>query len=252
MSAPTTDPIAQFEHIAYARTYEPALAALEALLKHLDLTMNGQYDGLFDSDERALVQATRLSGAICAMLADPVLKLTPEWYFRLIPFKRQLQALFELSGYQGSALPLRYMSDGVAQVASPLEEQSQLLKMLLVMGLSDCSESMFDVIKRLDSSVTAPLLLSLVTSKVVLEPSAWRARETILGSGGLFESAPLQEQHLGLLTAAWMQCSYAFRADRHDFKKALNDWLSTYLKRAGVAKNIKAVPRLRKERPRLV
>ncbi|MEM7675902.1 MAG: hypothetical protein AAF449_07855, partial [Myxococcota bacterium] len=182
---------------------------------------------------------------------DPNFKLSLQWYFRLIPFKRQIQAIFDVSGYRGSSLPLRYMSDGVARVASPLEEQSQLLKMLLVMGLSDLSSNMFEVIQRLDPAVTAPLLLSLVTSKVVLDSSAWNAREAILGAVQVFGKAPLQDQHLGLVTAAWMQCSYAKRADRHRFKRALNAWLSAHLRQAGITSTT-SIPRDRKERPRLV
>ena len=198
------------------------------------------------------MQGTRVAAALSAVLTDPALQITPDWYFRLIPFKRQLQAIFDISGYRGSAMPLRYMSDGVANVRTPEQEQSQLLKMLLVMGLSDCSEQMLGVVERIDPSVTAPLILGLVASKVAFSPHAWHARETLFGMGGRLLDAELNPSHLPLMTSAWMQCSYALRADRHEFKRALNRWLSKTYEAAGLRIPPLKQANKKKRRPRVV
>ena len=251
---PTTgiDPIVQLEQAAYTKDHLRTLPTLEAVLRHLDARMNEPRDGLFDDDETATAQATRVAAAMTTLLTDPGLKLTPEWYFRLIPFKRQLQALYDVSGFRASAFPLRYMSDGVARVSSPAEEQSQLLKMLLVMGLTDCSDGMLKVVERLDPTVTAPLILSLVASKVVMDPSAWSARETLLGMGSVFDKARLVPQHLPLVASAWMQCSYAIRADRHGFKSDINRWLLRSFEEAGLDLPPVNMSPPKKDRPRLV
>ena len=251
MNAPL-DPIVHLEHAAFARQHDRALATLEALLSHLDVKATEPGDGLFDEDARVTVQATRVAAAISAMLTDPALQMTPEWYMRLIPFKRQLQAIFDVSGYEGSAMPLRYMSDGVAHVSTPQQEQSQLLKMLIIMGLSDCSEQMLDVVKRIDPTATAPLILGLVASKIAFSPDAWRARETLFGMGERLLDAQLSPNHLPLLTSAWMQCSYAFRPDRHEFKSALNRWLRQGYEGAGLKVPPLKRAKKKKRRPRVV
>ncbi len=248
----SADPIIELEKAALSRQHSRALAALEALLCRLESSTNQARDGVFDDDARAGMQATRVATATTALLTDPQLVLTPEIYHRLIPFKRQFQAIFEVSGYRGSTLPLRYMSDGVASVRSAQQEQSQLLKMLLVMGLADCSESMLEVVRRLDPSITAPLILSLVASKVALNPTAWKAREKLLGLGPTLESAQLYEHHHPLLAAAWVQCSYAVRPDRHAFKKALNRWMLRNLARSGLDVSPGPPSRGLKVKPRLV
>ena len=251
MTAPP-DLIVQLEHAAFARDPDRSFPTLEALLQHLDGAMHDPKDGLFDDDSRATMQATRVAASICAMLSDPSLLLTADWYFRLVPFKRQLQAVFEVSGYESSAMPLRYMSDGVARVTTSEQEQSQLLKMLLVMGLRDCSPSMLETVRQLDPTVTAPLILGLVASKVALLPDAWEAREALLGLGDGLSGAQLSPRHLPLLAAAWMHCSYGIREDRHEFKAALNRWMARSLAEAGLGSNTDLATPALKERPRLV
>ena len=212
--------------MAFARDHERALATLELILRHLANPASGDGDGLFDDPQTAGLRATRIAGAVNALLTDPQFNLPVEWFFKLIPFKRQIQAIFTISGYRGTALPLRYMSDGVAGNRTAVEEQSQLLKMLLVMGLEDCSEGMLSVIRQLDPTAAAPLILSLVASSVVARPEAWRAREALIGMGDLLMAAQFNGPHLRLFADAWRLCCDSAHPDRREFKGALNRWRS--------------------------
>jgi hypothetical protein len=96
--------------------------------------------------------------------------------------------------------------------------------------------------------------MSLISQKPILTEAGHKRREALVSLAGRLKPVhlPLSVDHLVLLSAAWMLCSYAGARDKHGIKPVLNKVLRDWGGGIGISDATMPAPRPRLDRPTLL
>ncbi len=198
------------------------------------------------------VLATRLAAAMARILTDPAIAFNDSVALRLAAIGRVLDHIHAMSGFGSSDHILRMLGAGDTDGLRRLFQQDRhaFAKAWLLFSMD--SALPIDVPALLEAPAPLALLVAmgLVSQKPILTEAGHRRREELVSLAGRLKPVPLplSVDHLVLLSAAWMLCSYAGARDKHAIKPVLNRVLRLWGESIGLSDA--ALPPIRALKPR--
>ena len=202
------------------------------------------------------VLATRLAAAMARILTDPAVAFNDSVALRLAAIGRVLDHVLAISGFGSSDHILRMLGAGDTDGLRRLFQQDRQAFAKAWLLFSVDSALPIDVRALLEAPAPLALLVAmgLVSQKPILTEAGQRRREELVSLAGRLRPVPLplSVDHLVLLSAAWMLCSYAGARDKHGIKPVLNRVLRQWAESIGLSDA--ALPQIRalKTRPTLL
>jgi hypothetical protein len=202
------------------------------------------------------VLATRLAAAIARILADPAFAFNDSVALRLAAYGRVLDHVLAISGFGSSDHILRMLGAGDTDGLRRLFQQDRQAFAKAWLLFSVDSALPIDVRALLEAPAPLALLVAmgLVSQKPILTEAGHRRREELVSLAGRLRPMPLplSVDHLVLLSAAWMLCSYAGARDKHGIKPVLNRVLRQWAEGIGLSDATLPPIRALKTRPTLL
>ena len=202
------------------------------------------------------VLATRLAAAVARILADPAFAFNDSIALRLAAYGRVLDHVLAISGFGSSDHILRMLGAGDTDGLRRLLQQDRQAFAKAWLLFSVDSALPIDVRALLEAPAPLALLVAmgLVSQKPILTEAGHRRREELVSLAGRLRPVPLplSVDHLVLLSAAWMLCSYAGARDKHAIKPVLNRVLRLWGESIGLSDAALPPIRALKTRPTLL
>ena len=202
------------------------------------------------------VLATRLAAAMARILTDPAIAFNDSVALRLAAIGRVLDHVLAISGFGSSDHILRMLGAGDNDGLRRLFQQDRQAFAKAWLLFSVDSSLPIDVRALLEAPAPLALLVAmgLVSQKPILTEAGHRRREELVSLAGRLRPVPLplSVDHLVLLSAAWMLCSYAGARDKHAIKPVLNRVLRQWAEGIGVRDAALPPIRALKTRPTLL
>ena len=175
---------------------------------------------------------------------------------RLAAIGRVSDHLHAISGFGNSDHILRVLgatdSEGLRRLAR--EDRRALAKAWLLFSVD--SALPIDVRALLNAPAPLALMVAmcLISQKPILTAVGHQRREALVSLAGRLKplALPLTVDHLVLLSAAWMLCSYAGARDKHGIKPVLNRVLRQWGESIGLSDTAPPAIRALKTRPTLL
>ena len=206
--------------------------------------------------EMLLVTVRRLAAAIARILADPAFAFNDSVALRLAAYGRVLDHVLAISGFGSSDHILRMLGAGDTDGLRRLFQQDRQAFAKAWLLFSVDSALPIDVRALLEAPAPLALLVAmgLVSQKPILTEAGHRRREELVSLAGRLRPVPLplSVDHLVLLSAAWMLCSYAGARDKHAIKPVLNRVLRLWGESIGLSDAALPPIRALKTRPTLL
>jgi hypothetical protein len=209
-----------------------------------------------EAPQQTEVLATRLAAAVARILADPAFAFNDSVALRLAAYGRVLDHVLAISGFGSSDHILRMLGAGDTDGLRRLFQQDRHAFAKAWLLFSVDSALPIDVRALLEAPAPLALLVAmgLVSQKPILTEAGHRRREELVSLAGRLRpvSLPLSVDHLVLLSAAWMLCSYAGARDKHAIKPVLNRVLRQWAESIGLSDAALPPIRALKTRPTLL
>ncbi|HWI85573.1 MAG TPA: hypothetical protein VNT42_04515 [Sphingomonas sp.] len=194
------------------------------------------------------VMIRRLVSATGAVMADPTTIITPAEMDRLIVLAPELARMFEIAGTGGTDFIFR------ALAGSDLFSSAILAARLPLLNLDTQIAWPPEFLAGLPPHVCQQALAQLVASKPIMSPRAQTRLDRLLEFApdmppGDFPRTP---DHLVLISAAWMLCSYSGTPGKHGIKHLFNRTLRAMAEGWGFSDAALPAVRPRKDRPRIL
>ena len=202
------------------------------------------------------VLATRCAAAMARIMTDPATRFDDSAMLRLAAIARVSDHIHALSGFGNADHVLRMLGAGDTDGLGHLFEQDRraFAKAWLLFSLD--SRLPIDVRALLAAPAPIALLaaMGLISQKPILTEDGHARREALVSLAGRLKpvALPLTVDHLVLLSAAWMLCSYAGARDKHGIKPVLNRVLRQWGESIGLSDATPPAIRALKTRPTLL
>jgi hypothetical protein len=202
------------------------------------------------------VLATRCAAAMARIMTDPATRFDDSAMLRLAAIARVSDHIHALSGFGNADHILRMLGAGDTNGLGRLFEQDRraFAKAWLLFSLD--SRLPIDVRALLAAPAPIALLaaMGLISQKPILTEDGHARREALVSLAGRLKpvALPLTVDHLVLLSAAWMLCSYAGARDKHGIKPVLNRVLRQWGESIGLNDATPPAIRALKTRPTLL
>ena len=215
--------LSQFEWLVHRRQHEAAGRLLLLGLRRLD-ERHGALPAGLSEDARAHFLA-RWAAAIGALFADPDFQVSRDGFEQFLTLQRWLAAIF-------GATPFGHADHVIAALAGATPARGgglalgpgDLLK-YCVLCLPDSELDVpLDALWAHDARAAAGLCIAQLAARQMVTPSACARRETMLRwlPRRLAQLPDLRGLPTAVLHDAYMHCSYALAADKHDIKREIN------------------------------
>lgn len=202
------------------------------------------------------VLATRCAAAMARIMTDPATRFDDSAMLRLAAIARVSDHIHAISGFGNADHVLRMLGAGDTNGLGRLFEQDRraFAKAWLLFSLD--SRLPIDVRALLAAPAPIALLaaMGLISQKPILTEDGHARREALVSLAGRLKpvALPLTVDHLVLLSAAWMLCSYAGARDKHGIKPVLNRVLRQWGESIGLSDATPPAIRALKTRPTLL
>jgi len=222
----------RFEYHAYRRQHEQAARELLALLAMLDMNF-GQLSpefsakptmtGLRDSEIDAHL-LSRIAAATMCLFADPDFQLSPAGFNQLLSWHRWLSTLFAASPLRNADAVLRTLNVRGPESEALEVASSDLTKLCLLYNGDSHVPLDLDALWAVHPQLAAGLCITLLAPRFCGSIESHAKREIILPwlAARLEKLDSLDVLPTAILHDAYMHCSYADRADKHDIKRGIN------------------------------
>jgi len=202
------------------------------------------------------VLATRLAAAMGRILTNPAIRFDDSALLRFAAIGRVADHIHAISGFGSSDHILRVLgasdTDGLRRLLQ--EDRRGFAKAWLAFSID--SSLPIDVTALLEAPAPLALLtaMGLISQKPILTEAGHARREALVSAAGRLAPVPLplSVDHLVLLSAAWMLCSYAGARDKHGIKPVLNRVLRHWAQGIGLSDATLPATRALKARPTLL
>ncbi|WP_457445570.1 hypothetical protein [Roseateles sp. P5_E4] len=216
----------KLERAVFQRQTREGVALLLNLLTYISQTRNpfGILAPTCTPEQRRAAY-TRIAAMISALLCSPDFQIDLGQIEFLAGRKPALEAIFELSGYEGPFHLLRY--HGIRNANGSLTlKPNQVFVLSLFYSLDDMPAELMSGVLKLPPDQLLPLMLGWFTAPFVHNAQGETNRGLLIENAALIENAVPTQGIIQALTSAWMHCSYADHPHKHNLKKSLNAvWL---------------------------
>jgi hypothetical protein len=243
--------------VAAVTTYEKAILLAEtslwfdATITAIDSVMQASVP--LGMGERGVADAarehwyTRLAAALTTFISHPATGISLEQLNKLSTRKQSIAYIFNASGH-------RSMKHLVSIIGAEHEGQIKLdLKkapmLLAVTGLDDIPPELIDIALAEPPELLLILMLGWLNQRAVLTRQGLDNRSKLLHSGRLIEDVEIGDQDIGNIVNAWMYCTYADCAHKHQIKRSFNKLL---LARMGELPSSLSIAEVNRPKPKVV
>ena len=236
-----------FERAAYSRAPD-RVACMTDALRNLALGTLVADEARPEPQVPQDVILRRLAAAITTVMADPTVVLGEDELDRLLVLSTELARLFQIMGFGGTDFILRALAGGNGIPGSVLAGRLPLLS--LETEIDWPPEFLASLPPRLGQQTLA----HLVGSKPVMSARGQARLDRLLEYAPNMPPAelPLSPDHLVLISAAWMICSYSGTPGKHGIKRLFNHTLRDMAYRWGFTDLMLPAERPRKDRPTIL
>ncbi|NBQ76056.1 MAG: hypothetical protein EBU14_11980, partial [Acetobacteraceae bacterium] len=209
-----------------------------------------------EPDQDIEILATRLTATMARIMTNPAIRFDGDAALRFAAIARVSDNLHAVSGFGCSDHILRMLGAGDTEGLLRLgrEDREAFTKAWLLFSVD--SGLPIDVAALLNTPPPLALLaaMSLISQKPILTEAGHKRREALVSLAARLKPVhlPLSVDHLVLLSAAWMLCSYAGARDKHGIKPVLNKVLRDWGGGIGISDATMPAPRPRLDRPTLL
>lgn len=174
------------------------------------------------SPEERRAAYTRIAAMISALICSPDFQIDLAQIDFLCGRKPMLEAIFELSGYEGPFHLLQY--NGVRNPdGSVLLRANQVFVLSLFYSLDLLPPELMQGVLKLPPDQLLPLMVGWFTAPFVHHPRGEENRGILIEHCSRIEGANPTQGIVQAMTSAWMHCSYADHPRKHDIKRSLNE-----------------------------
>ena len=242
--------------IAAARNPAEALDLLLATMRRLAAGTSLEELATPEPPQPIELLATRLAAALARIMTDPTIRFDDSALLRFAAIGRVADHIHAISGFGSSDHLLRILgagdTDGLRRLFQ--EDRHGFAKAWLAFSID--SSLPIDVNALLEAPAPLALLtaMGLISQKPILTEAGHARREALVSAAGRLAPVPLplSLDHLVLLSAAWMLCSYAEARDKHGIKPVLNRVLRHWGQGIGLSDAALPATRVLKARPTLL
>jgi hypothetical protein len=252
-STPTptaADLIDQLERAVFQRQTQQGLQLLLQLLQVISQARNPF--GILpphSTPEQRRASYTRIAAMISALLCSPDFSIDLGQIDFLSGRKPVLEAIFELSGYEGPFHLLTYHGNRNADGSVNLK-LNQVFVLSLFYSLDSLPDELMAGVLQLPPEHLLPLVVGWFSAPFVHHAQGEKNRSLLIEHCSRIESAKPTQGIIQAMCAAWMHCSYADHPHKHNIKRSLNSiWQG--LNKVGGLKD-RSSPRRIVERPTLL
>lgn len=192
---------------------------------------------------------TRIAAMISALICSPDFRIDLGQIDFLCGRKPMLEAIFELSGYEGPFHLLQYNGQRNPD-GSVLLRAHQVFVLSLFYSLDALPPELLAGVLKLPPDQLLPLMVGWFTAPFVHHEQGEANRAALIEACSLIEDAKPTPGIIQAMTSAWMHCSYADNPRKHEIKRSLNAVWKT-LDRIGGLKP-RSEPYVQKARPKLL
>lgn len=216
----------KLERAVFQRQTREGVALLLNLLSHI--TQARDPYGILppgESSEKRRAAYTRIAAMISALLCSPDFQIDLGQIEFLAGRKPALEAIFELSGYEGPFHLLRYHGQRNEDGSLTLRS-NQVFVLSLFYSLDALPPELIAGVLNLPPDQLLPLMLGWFTAPFVHHTQGEKNRGILIENSAVIEAALPTQGIIQAMTSAWMHCSYADHPHKHKLKKSLNEvWL---------------------------
>lgn len=213
----------RLERAVFQRQTKQGVQLLLQLLQQMS-TQRSPYGILppTSTPEERRAAYTRIAAMISALVCSPDFLIDLAQIEFLAGRKPMLEAIFELSGYEGPFHLLRY--NGTRnQDGSVMLRANQVFVLSLFYSLDALPPELIQGVLKLPPDQLLPLLLGWFTAPFVHHERGEQNRSILIEHCSQIESASPTQGIVQAMTSAWMHCSYADHPRKHDIKRSLNE-----------------------------
>lgn len=251
-------PLSALASLETAAIHNPAgaMGALLQTLRRLAAGTNLNELAAPEPDQDIEILATRLTATMARIMTNPAIRFDGDAALRFAAIARVSDNLHAVSGFGCSDHILRMLGAGDTEGLLRLgrEDREAFAKAWLLFSVD--SGLPIDVAALLNTPPPLALLaaMSLISQKPILTEAGHKRREALVSLAARLKPVhlPLSVDHLVLLSAAWMLCSYAGARDKHGIKPVLNKVLRAWGGGIGISDATMPAPRPRLDRPTLL
>jgi hypothetical protein len=165
---------------------------------------------------------TRIAAMISALICSPDFKIDLAQIDFLCGRKPMLEAIFELSGYEGPFHLLQY--NGVRNAdGSVMLRANQVFVLSLFYSLDLLPPELIQGVLKLPPDQLLPLMVGWFTAPFVHHARGEENRGILIEHCARIEAANPTQGIVQAMTSAWMHCSYADHPRKHNIKRSLNE-----------------------------
>lgn len=213
--------IETFEHEVLAQNFEKALNCLREILVQIEGGKEGMGGQLTICNTASEQEATALAASYTSMLCNPKFVLTRNSLMMLSHFKRALSQVFEVSGYRGTGHFIRLFGRKSDNGDVTLKGRD-IPKLFCGLSLNAMTEPLLELFMRQPPDMTWPILNGFLSEQLLYSPLAETIRGKLLASSDHWINVTPIDGVVRNLGPAYMGCSYADAAHKHDIKHAMN------------------------------
>lgn len=171
--------------------------------------------------EQRRAQYTRIAAMISALICAPDFQINLGQIDFLCGRKPVLEAIFELSGYEGPFHLLTY-NGAKNEDGSVTLRANQVFVLSLFYSLDDLPPELLEGVLKLPPDQLLPLLVGWFTAPFVHHARGESTRSALIEASSKIETAKPTPGIIQAMCSAWMHCSYADHANKHQLKRSLN------------------------------
>jgi hypothetical protein len=179
--------------------------------------------------------ATRIAAAMTQILTEKNSNLDKNIFYFFCANKQCLATIFELSGYYGTShlIQMLFAKNQDGQLSCTRDNMHRLFAGLSINAMNP---DLVSALLKLDPQYSLAVTLGMLSERVVYSRFGEEARAVLLNSGHLWANLKgIPTFIMNSLECSYMGCSYADAPHKHEFKKALNAIVRTWLRENGVS-----------------
>ena len=240
----------EIERCVLKRDYmamRPPLLKLFEQVEAGKIGFGGQSDAFNIISEK---EATRVAAVVTTTLTDPNFDPTVTFMLELNRFKRALVQIFEISGYRGTGHFVDLLLKPTAETQT--YRRLDLLKMFAGLSINAMNDTLLKILFQIDKQYALPTVLGFLSEQLVYTTKAEEIRSKLLASADHWIGTDLRPYTVMAIGPAYMGCSYAEAAHKHDIKRCFNDVVHRWFNTLKIATPTFPETRVIKDKPNLV
>ncbi|WP_417451982.1 hypothetical protein [Kordiimonas sp.] len=244
------EPLKTLEACVVSKKYEDARKPLKTIFENVEAGKAG-FGGRSDIvNVVAEKEATRIASALTTLLTDPDFNPSLAFILELNRFKRAMVQIFETSGFRGTDhLPAMF---GEHEGKQHTYKRADLLKLFAGISINTMNGLLLNLLLKLEPKHSLPTLFGFLSEQMVYTKRAEDIRSRLLSLGDHWKDVVAQPYTVWTVGPAYMGCSYAEAAHKHDIKRCFNNVVRTWLGGQKIEDVQLPAKRAQKKRPKLV